>query len=262
MVNEIIARISTGSRMDQVYLPKNRPMALSAGSYVVVSPAIQQREITPYYYNAVHIEPIKAQIVQEIFRHCNAENVIIAGSFLEKGFCFEDIDVIIINGRAEELEKFIETNFGLKAHIIRISYGALRAGLNTDPLFQMALSRFVSKERVLFKVNPEIKYKLLDIHLLKSRLLPEQFEHFDGKEKYKLTRNLFAIRLFLEGQTATKEKVDRAIDAWFGRGTVKLLIANTISRNPFVSKYREAYRKVFNALMAGISKDAKQKPAG
>lgn len=262
MVNEIIARISTGSRMDQVYLPKNRPLALSIGSYVVVSPAIKEKEVSPYYYNAGHIEPIKAQIVQEIFRHSDAENVIIAGSFLEKGFSFEDIDIIVINSKAEGLEKFIETNFGLKAHVIRMGYDSLRAGLNTDPLFQMVLGRFVSKERVIFHIKPEMKYKLLDIHLLKSKTLPGQFEQLEGKEKYKLTRNLFAIKLFIEGKTATKEKAERAIDAWFGKETVKMLLANTLHKNPFVTKYKEAYRKVFNAVMSGISRNAKQKQAG
>ncbi|MBU2638312.1 MAG: hypothetical protein KJ955_05035 [Nanoarchaeota archaeon] len=262
MANEIIARISIGSRMDQVYLPKNRPMALSIGSYVVVSPAIQQKEIKPHYYHTRQIEPIKAQIVQEIFRNIDAENVIIAGSFLEKGFCFEDIDIIVINGKAEGLEEFIEGNFGLKAHVIRMSQDALRAGLNTDPLFQMALSRFAAKERVIFKIQPEIKHKLLDIHLLKSKTLPEQFEHLEGKDKYKLTRNLFAIKLFLEEKTATKEKVSKAIDAWFGKGTVKMLSANTLSKNPFITKYKKAYRKVFNAIMAGISNNDKQKQAG
>ncbi|HII16186.1 MAG TPA: hypothetical protein HA362_07830 [Nanoarchaeota archaeon] len=261
MVNEIIARVSRGSRMDQVYLPKNRASALGVGEYVVIAPALRKEQITPYYYNAGHIEPIKAEIIQGILSNSEAENIIIAGSFLEKGFCFEDIDIIVINGEGRAIENYVEIAFGLKAHIINMKYDALRAGLNTDPLFQMILSRFASKERILLNIKPQINYKLLDLHLLKSKLLPEQFEHLNGKEKYKLARNMIAIKLFIEGKTATIEKVNKEIESLFGKGAVKSIFENTIEKTPFTAKYREVYRKVFNAIMGGIS-HAKQGQAG
>lgn len=257
MVNEIIARVSKGSRMDQVYLPKNRPSAFNVGDYVVIAPALQKKQITPYYYNTGHIEPIKAEIIQGILGNAEAENIIISGSFLEKGFNFDDIDIIVLNGKGREIEQYVEGAFGLKAHIMNMDYGTLMAGLNTDPLFQMILSRFAAKDRILLNIRPEIKYKLLDMHLLKSKLLPEQFEHLNGKEKYKLTRNMVAIKLFIKGEKATIEKVNRGIEAIFGKGTVKLILENTIEKAPFIEKYRQVYRKVFNAIMDGISRNAK-----
>lgn len=250
MVNEIIARVSRGTKMDQIYLPKNRSPSLGIGEYVTIAPALQKKQIAPYYYNAQNIEPIKAEIIQGILSNAEAENIIIAGSFLEKGFNFEDIDIIVINGEGKAIENYAETAFGLKAHIINIKYGTLRAGLNTDPLFQMILSRFAAKERILLNIKPRINYKLLDMHLLKSKLLPEQFEHLNGKEKYKLTRNMAAIKLFLEGKTATIEKVNKEIENIFGKGAVSKLLENTMEKSPFTAKYKEAYRKVFNAIMA------------
>lgn len=254
MANEIIARISRGSRMDQVYLPKNRPPAFAIGEYVVLAPALQKKQITPYYYNAQHIEPIKADIIQNILSNAEADNIIIAGSFVEKGFNFEDIDIIVVNGESSAIQDYVEATFGLKAHIISINYDTLKAGLNTDPLFQMLLSRFAAKERILLNIKPQINYKLLDAHLLKSKLLPEQFGHLNGKDKYKLTRNMAAIKLFIEGKAAANTKVDREIEHIFGKGAVKGLLENTIEKAPFVAKYRNTYRKLFNAIMAGISR--------
>lgn len=258
---EIIARVSRGTKMDQIYLPKNRSSALGIGEYVTIAPALQKKQIAPYYYNAQKIEPIKAEIIQEILNNTEAENIIIAGSFLEKGFNFDDIDIIVINGEGKAIEKYAETAFGLKAHIINMKYDTLRAGLNTDPLFQMILGRFAAKERILLNINPIINYKLLDMHLLKSKLLPEQFEHLNGKEKYKLTRNMIAIKLFLEGKTATIEKVNKEIENLFGKNAASKLLENTMEKLPFTAKYKETYRKVFNAIMDGIS-NAKQKQAG
>jgi len=100
------------------------------------------------------------------------------------------------------------------------------------------------------------------MHLLKSKLLPEQFEHLNGKEKYKLTRNMVAINLFLEGKTATIEKTNKEIENLFGKGAVSRLLENTMEKTPFTAKYKEVYRKVFNAIMDGISLNAKQKQAG
>ena len=262
MVNGIIARVSRGSVMDQVYLPKNRSSALGIGEYVVIAPALQKKQITPYYYNAQNIEPIKAEIIQGILSNSEAENIIIAGSFLEKGFNFEDIDIIVINGEGKAIEKYAETAFGLKAHIINMKYDTLRTGLNTDPLFQMILSRFAAKERLLLNIKQEINYKLLDMHLLKSKILPEQFEHLNGIEKFILTRNMVAIRLFIEGKTATIDKVNKEINNLFGKDAASKLLENTMEKLPFTAKYKEIYRKVFNAIMDGISHNAKQKQAG
>jgi len=61
---EIIGRISKGSRMDQVYIPKNRA-GLEVGSYVVIKPVKTEKIIEkPYFYNVEEIEPIKIKIIR------------------------------------------------------------------------------------------------------------------------------------------------------------------------------------------------------
>ena len=102
---ELIGRISKGSKMDQVYIPKNRS-GMNTGEYVLIMPlrkSIEGRKkspFKPYFYNLKSVEPIKLHIIEEIFsmieKEANAENIIITGSFLEPGFKFNDIDILII----------------------------------------------------------------------------------------------------------------------------------------------------------------------
>ena len=56
---ELIAKISKGSKMDQVYIPKNR-IGFSAGSYVIIRPLEGKKTVEkPYLYNIKSIEPVK-----------------------------------------------------------------------------------------------------------------------------------------------------------------------------------------------------------
>ncbi len=254
---QLIARISKGTKMDQIYLPKHRQQGLEAGTYVAIEPILKQKTMTPFYYKVKEIEPIKVQMIKEIFNQVEAENVIIAGSFLEKGFNFNDIDIVIIDGQGEGIKDFILDNFGLEAHIISIDYSSLRKGLDTDPLFQMLLSRFVSKERTIFKIDRKINYKLLDLSLLNSELLVINFEFLSGEQKYKYVRNLFAIKMFLEGKEMTKEKLETEINNYFGKETTKEIIDNTIQRKPFLEKYKKIYKNTFIKIMGYAKNDAK-----
>ena len=259
MVNELIARVSRGTAMDQIYIPKNRPYGFEIGNYVVIEPALRKSEVTQFYYNTGKIAPIKSNIIQELFRHvANAENVIITGSFLENGFMFEDLDVVIVNGSCPSLKNFMKENFGLEVHIIEISYVALRLGLNTDPLFQMMLSRFVAKEKVLFKIRPKLNYKLLDLHLLKSKPLIYNFDLLTGPEKYKLVRNAVAIKNFIKGNKITNKTIDNAIEHIFGKGQINSLKNNILSKETFIKKYKELYEETFNQIIEGIQHDTKQ----
>jgi hypothetical protein len=255
---EVISRISRGTKMDQVYISKNRNPGFEVGSYVAITPVQLKRAAKPYYYHVKELEPIKVQIINEIFDLLdNAENVIITGSFLEKGFNLNDIDIIIINGASSNTEHFIKERFGIESHIISMTHETLRKGLNTDPLFQMLLSRFVSKKRILIKIEQEINYKLLDLHLLKSKLLIDNFDYLNGKEKYKMTRNIFAIKRFLENKEVTKENIDKDIDNYFGKDAVKDILDNTLQKADFIKKYRVLYNEVFERIMKGVKNGSK-----
>ena len=86
---EIIGRISKGSKMDQIYISKERAPGFEIGESVLIKPILKTEISTSnyFFYNVKSIEPIKNIILGRIFNELShLDNVIITGSFLEKGF--------------------------------------------------------------------------------------------------------------------------------------------------------------------------------
>ena len=257
---DIIAKISKGTKMDQIYIPKNR-IGLENGSYVVIRPATSQPELKkekkPYFYNIPSIEPTKLKIINELFsiidRLIENENIIITGSFLEKGFHFNDIDIIIITDKKYDIQKILEDTFKTKIHVLIMSNEALMKGLSSDPLYQMMISSCISKKRFVYKIKNEIDYKILDVHLLKSKLLLDNFDILTGKEKYDLTRNMIAISLFLTNKKLSKKIVDNEIKKTLGIDAERIK-QNLIEKAVFLKKYKKMYDKTFEMIIDGIKK--------
>ncbi|MDD9953298.1 MAG: hypothetical protein OXR66_03110 [Candidatus Woesearchaeota archaeon] len=253
----MIAKVSKGSVMDQIYIPKKRN-GFSIGSHVRIETVDTIYE--PYYHNAT-IEPIKVQLIKELFkcidRHTDTENIIITGSFLEQGFQFNDIDILIIKeGKAKELQEQINEELSIATHIVTLTKKELTFGANSDPLYAMMLSRYVAKERFSYKKERKFLYKVLDLHLLNSQTLPDSFEFLSGKEKYKLTRNMIAIILFLDKQELTKESIEKKIVDMFNI-TIEDLQNNIVERS-FIRTYKKIYNKTFKELMRGVRREQKQ----
>ena len=250
---ELIGKVSKGSKMDQIYIPKNRE-SIPVGSYVVVKLlTTEKQEIKPYFYN-VSIEPIKVEIIKNIMqiidKNTSNENIIITGSFLEKGFQFNDIDIIIIGGNIKE--GILEDYLGIRVHIISMTNNALIKGLETDPLYNLMLSKCVSKKRVIYNIKRKINYKLLDLHLLKSKI--NNFEFLKGKEKYEVVRNLIAIKTFITKKEVSRAKVDSEINKLFGLEEIK---ENLIDKNDFTKKYKKIYNETEKLIMEGIKNESK-----
>ena len=261
---ELISRISKGTRMDQIYIPKERMPGFELGATVLIKPVLEKAKPKPYYYKASNLEPIKNEIIAEILNYFEQfENAIITGSFLEKGFDFKDIDVLLITDKkigTDSIKYHFEREFGISIHITVIGFKSLLKGLSTDPLFQMMLSKFVSKKRAIFKIKNEINYKLLDLHLLESKALIGNFDFLPGNEKYKLTRNLIAIKLFMEDKKISIDAVNSQIDSYFGEGAIKHIKENLLDKG-FLDKYKKLYDKIFKVILNGIKNDSKQKQA-
>ena len=264
---EIIAKISKGTKMDQVYIPKNR-VGFDIGNYVVIKPLQSKKKVeTPYFYNIKYIEPLKLNIINEISSIINktinsSENIIITGSFLEPGFNFNDIDVLLIKEdkiNLKYLRKVIEDKLKIRIHIISLDNKTLMKGLSTDPLYQMMLSRCISKKRFIYKVKRDIDYKILDLHLLKSKTLIDNYDILNGKEKYYLIRNTIAISLFLKNKKIDNERVDKKILSTFNLKDVNDIKQNMLNKNIFLKKYKTVHKKTFNKIMAGIEHESKQK---
>ncbi len=257
---ELIGRISKGSKMDQIYLPKNRA-GLPNGQYVIIVPLEnqfkQKKSIKPFFYNVRDIEQLKLMIIENIFRiieEINPENIIITGSFLEKGFKFNDIDILVIkeeNTDIKRLKDKIENETGIKTHIIPISNKTLLSGLSIDPLYALMLSKCISKKRIIIKKNRIVNYKLLDFQLLKSKTLIDNFDILNGEEKYYLILNMISISLFIQDKKLSKEIVNNNIEEVFNIKISKIK-QNLIEKDKFIKKYKEIYNKTFNTIMENI----------
>jgi len=260
---EIIAKISRGSKMDQIYLPKNR-FGLNPGSYVLVREISYENEEKLFYYNIKNLEKVKIIITKEMFKLLNKynfDNVIITGSFLDQGFNFNDMDIILIKDHEISLDQIkIELNekLGINAHLILIDYSSLLKGISTDPLFQTMLNNYISKKRFIHNVRPEIKYKLLDLHLLNSELLVENFDFLNGQERLSLLRNLMAINLFVvKKQFITKDQIYKRMKNVFGSDIFENLKNGKINKKEFAKKYKLMYNKTFELILEGIKNEQK-----
>lgn len=265
---EIVSKISKGSKMDQIYIPKIRT-GFSTGSYVIIKPLenleierkIKTEKIKPYFYNTQSLEPIKLEIIIKIIKIIDSKilykNIIITGSFLKNGFNFNDIDILIINEnkkdteQTKEIYEVIKNTIGIKSHIIIIDNKSFLRGLCTDPLYQMMLSKYVSKNKAIYKIKNERNYKLLDLHLLKSKTLINNFDILNGNEKYYLTRNMLAISLFLKDKKINDEGLEKEMKNIFNTNSENIK-QNLLEKNTFLKNYKKLYNKIFNKIMKKI----------
>jgi len=266
---ELISKISKGSRMDQIYIPKNR-QGFSLGSYVVIQPLLKKETPAenPFFYHTGNLETLKVKIIDEIFYTIEKniesyENIIITGSFLERGFRFNDIDVLIISDECiieRDCKKILEEHIGITIHLIIIDNKSFINGLRTDPLYQAMVSKCVSKKRFVYNVRNEFKYKILDLHLLKSKALIDSFDILSGDEKYEMVRNAASIALFMDNKKISKENIDKFINTLFGKNMNKEIKENMIfDKQDFLRRYKSFHEALFKKILNGIKNESKQK---
>jgi hypothetical protein len=261
---EIVSRISKGSKMDQIYIPKNRA-GLNIGDYVLIKliSSEEHRQVKkngknlrkPFLYGINKIEPIKMEIIDRIFGILDEfqfENVIITGSFLQKGFNFNDMDLMLISReenftKKEMIESRIINLIGIKSHLIILSKKILISGLETDPIYESMISRCVSRERIVFNYKRQILPKLLDLQLLKSKDLIGNFQEYNGKEKEYFVKNLVSISLFIEGKKITQEEVTRKTKVELK--TTPEDIRENIAGKEFERNYEKLYKETFNKIL-------------
>lgn len=251
--------------MDQIYLPKNRH-GFRVGNYVVIKPLETQKDIKkPYFYNINNLEPIKIKIIYEIFKNINRtveeyDNIIITGSFLDTGFNFNDIDILLVTEdkiNINKLRAIIKELTGVEIHIILLNNQTLITGLATDPLYSTMLSKCISKKRLIYNIKRRIDYKILDLHLLKSKTLIDNFDILDGTEKYDLTRNMVAIFLYIKHKKISKEIIDHELVKLFNLQNINEIKKNMLNKDLFLKKYKVVYDETFNLIMESIKHGSK-----
>ena len=257
---ELVAKISKGSKMDQIYIPKNRH-GLSIGSYVRIQQLETKQETSSYhFYHVPVLEPLKLQLMDQVVAIIDSvvpkyENILFVGSFLEPGFSFHDIDILLITEDKAPINVIKHNAFhDLHVHLdlLVLTTKTLLRGLATDPLYQMMLSKCVSKKRFLYHAKKEINYKLLDLHLLQSKALLLNFDALTGNQKYALARNMIAIQLFLQSKKITKEQVDKSLCTIFNLKTIQQLKDNLLDKKAFLTTYKKIYDHLFQIILRGM----------
>ena len=256
---ELMAKVSKGSQMDQIYLPKNR-IGFEIGNYVIIKPLEKEKPAEKlYFYDAKNVNPIKLLAVKKIMNIIeknlkNYENIIVTGSFLDEGFNFKDIDIIIITEQKpkKEIEKIVKEKLKIEIHAIFFNKNSFREALKIDPIWRLMLNRCISKKRLLPLPTRKLKYKYLDAQLIRSKILINNFGNLTGKEKYKLTRNLMAIYLFIEDKKLFENNLNKEIGE---KLNVKIedLKNNLVDKN-FLKRYKRFYIKLEKEIIKNAAK--------
>ncbi len=255
--------------MDQIYIPKNRA-GFEIGSYVTIrslnnknAERIERNKL--YFYHVKSLEPIKLDIINNVIKVVDAniskyENIIITGSFLDEGFDFRDLDIIIVSDEkieSKNIEPILEKEIRLKLDIIVIDNNALMTGLSNDPLYQMMLSKCVTKNRFVYRIKKKMDYRILDLHLLESKSLINNFNILNGREKYYLIRNMIAIYLFLKGKKINQINVDNEIRKIFHLEDILEIKNNMLNKAKFLNRYKRLYNHIFNEIIGHVKDGSK-----
>ena len=120
------------------------------------------------------------------------------------------------------------------------------------------LSKYISKKRFIHNTKKQINYKILDLHLLKSKSLIINFDILNGNEKYYLIRNTIAILLFLDNKKITQESINKKIEKILDI-KIQDIKHNLIEKSAFLKKYKKIHKQTLNKILKEIKNDTKQK---
>lgn len=264
MAQRLIKKISKGSRFNQIYLQKNEGFGFEPGKSVIITPLddIIAKEPEIFEYN-VKLGSLKREIVKLVFKIVDScghyDNIIVTGSFLDEGFDFKDIDIIIINPvnlEKDRLKNSIEQNTGIYPHIILIDSESFNKGIKRDPLFRLMTDRYVSIKRAIIRKDREINYRLMDIYLLKNKNLIEGYDLFSINQRKKLLRDFISIKLFSENKEVTIKNIEKEINRLFGRDIIESLFyyGNNEEKYKFIAKLKKEFNKLEKHLLKNASK--------
>jgi len=263
MVGTIIKRISKGSRFNQIYMKKNEGIGFEPGKSVIIKPLeVILDKPTLLEYN-IKLLPLKKEIIKQIFsiiiEHASFGNILITGSFLQKGYRFEDIDIVILDPEVVDkqvIKKRIRNILGIEPHLILISYHDFQKGVSRDPLFHLMIDHYVAYKRIIFKKKKSINFQFLDAHLVRNNNLLIAFESYTLQERKKVLRDIISIKLFSEGKALSHKAIRMETEKIFGKKLLEDLFtfAHTDAEPVFLKKLKVLLKKMEEFLIENASK--------
>ena len=263
METAIIRKISKGTRFNQIYLQKNE-LGFEPGRVVLITSlqeAVLQKPLI--FEHNIKLSGLKRKIVEDIFSFLNkksmAENIIVSGSFINEGYNFGDVDIILLTEqRIEEkvLEKELESKIEIKVHLIIMPKESFTRGLKRDPLFRLMAERFVSSKKIAITKDIEINYRLLDAHLAREKNLVDGFELLSIKQRLKMLRSIVAIKLFVEKKEICYRNIDKETERLFGKELLEKLFyyGSMELKKKFISKLEKEFEKIQEKVIQNAAK--------
>jgi len=263
MVKELVKKISKGTRFNQIYLQKSEGLGFESGKTVIIRALADAiaKELPIFEYN-VKLNSLKKEIVKTIFKiidnNGSYDNIIITGSFLDEGFNFEDIDIIIINPKIDKsaLKDSIRQSIGIAPHLILIDSESFNKGIRRDPLFRLMVDRYVSIKRAIFHKDKKANYKLLDIYLIKNRNLVDGYDLLSIKQRKKLLRDFISIKLFVDDKEVTIKNIKNEIERIFGNEVIEKLFyyGDGEAKQEFIANLKKEFNKLEKRILENVSK--------
>jgi len=254
---KFVHKISKGSKFNQIYIPKNKEKEFGPGDIVEIR--LLKKEFEIYYSkNLKELSEFKERLIKGIFEflmsYKEIKQIFIFGSFLTKKIDYNDIDVLILTEKNNNVDDIIYGNlinkFNLKFHLISFNEEKLGELLKICPLTRSIFYYYISNKE--FKVPKEAKIDKKHIKFL--LMMPEDLlkVNLDEIEYYNALRKIYAVENFLIGKEVPPDKIDVQLEKVIDKKKLDLLKKNEIVdkciikevKNIIKNKLEKIYRRI------------------
>ncbi|MEK6889432.1 MAG: hypothetical protein AABW80_04990 [Nanoarchaeota archaeon] len=235
-------KVSKGSAYNQIYIPRRMETHFEVGDIVEIK--LIRKNDNLYYHNIKesNLSEFKrkliANIIQELNKFKEIEQIIFTGSFLTSKIDYNDIDIILITDKKEsniEEKAFnhLTDIFNLKFHIISINKSNLSHLLKICPLTRSMFHFSISNKKIILNKEREINKPHLNFLLM----MPEDSIslNLSSKTLYNSLRRLIAIANFLSNKDENPQEIDLEI-----KFLIKEVLFSQIKSNEAIDKSQES----------------------
>jgi len=237
---KFVHKISQGSKFNQIYVPREAEKEFEVGDLVEVK--LLKKKIGLYYsQKSIELSKFKGKLINEIFAFLSEnkkiKQVFIFGSFLTKKIDYNDIDILVIAEKEDEIfEKRLYNDlieeFNLKFHVIFIPESKLNNLLKINPLIRSMIYCCVSNKKM--EALPEIEIDEKNIKF--SLMLPKDVLDVDVNSRmlYDSLRRVLLIEFFIKKEDKSLFELDQMIIISLGEN-----LYDTIRKDSIVSRFSQ-----------------------
>lgn len=214
---KFIHKISKGSKFNQIYVPREAEREFEVGDLVEVKLLKKKTELH-YSQKSIELSKFKEKLIKEIFEFFSEYEKVkacfIFGSFLTKKIDYNDIDLLVIVEKKDEIfenrlyDKLID-EFNLKFHVICIEENKLNNLLKINPLIRSMIYYSVSNKKIEDLPKIEIDEKNIKFTLM----LPEDVLDVDVNSRmlYDSLRRVLLLKFFIKKEEISLFEIDQEI---------------------------------------------------